>query len=95
MTMIDTERLRALQLSLSADGYEMRVLEHGDRMDVSISATPEACADCLVPKPLMRGILQQVLGVAEEAIDLTYPREIAGMREPGTPPGPGAAPEPS
>jgi hypothetical protein len=86
--MIDTERLRALQLSLSADGYEMQVLDRGDRMDVSISASPEACADCLVPKPLMRGILQQVLGVAEDAIDLTYPREMADSQEPGNPPEP-------
>jgi hypothetical protein len=88
MTMIDTERLQALQLSLSADGYEMRVLERGDRMDVSISASPQACADCLVPKQLMRGILQQVLGVAEDAIDLTYPREIDDTRDPGAPPNP-------
>ncbi|MGE5289241.1 MAG: hypothetical protein ACM3ML_19000 [Micromonosporaceae bacterium] len=80
--MIDTERLRALQSSLAADGYEMQVLDRGGRMDVSISASPEACADCLVPKQLMRGILKQVLGVAEDAIDLTYPRDFADPQEP-------------
>jgi len=74
--MIDTERLRALQSSLAADGYGMEVRELSGRMDVSISASPQACADCLVPKSLMRGILRQVLGVGEDAIDLTYPREI-------------------
>jgi hypothetical protein len=40
---------------------------------VTITAGPGACADCLVPENLMRGILGQALGVAEDAIDLTYP----------------------
>ena len=40
---------------------------------VTISAAPQACADCLVPKDLMRGILGQALGVPPDAIDLTYP----------------------
>ena len=34
---------------------------------------PGACADCLVPENLMRGILGQALGVPEDTIDLTYP----------------------
>ncbi len=38
-----------------------------------ITATPQACADCLVPKDLMRGILGQASGVLSNAIDLTYP----------------------
>ncbi len=63
--MIDPERLRSLQSSLAADGYRMEVNQQGGRMGVLISATPEACADCLVPKDLMRGILGQVLDVAE------------------------------
>ena len=71
-----TEGLQAIQTSLEADGYVMEVTEDdGGRVDVRISATPEACEDCLVPKPLMRGILGQALGVAEESIDLTYPVE--------------------
>jgi hypothetical protein len=53
----------------------LQVQEDGGRVDVRISATPEACEDCLVPKPLMRGILGQALGVAEDSIDLTYPVE--------------------
>ncbi|HMD94102.1 MAG TPA: alcohol dehydrogenase catalytic domain-containing protein [Trebonia sp.] len=40
---------------------------------VTISAAPQACADCLVPKDLMRGILGQTLGVPEDATDLMYP----------------------
>jgi hypothetical protein len=74
--MIDQERLQALRSSLDADGYRMEVHSEGGRTRVDISATPEACDDCLVPKDLMRGILQQALGVAADTIDLTYPREL-------------------
>ena len=41
----------------------MEAAEDGKRVRVMISATPDACADCLVPKDLMRGILGQALGV--------------------------------
>jgi hypothetical protein len=82
--MIDNERARALRTSLAADGYDLEIAEDSGRFGVTISATPEACADCLVPKDLMRGILGQALGVAPESIDLTYPSGRSGnSREPG------------
>ena len=71
--MIDAERAVALASSLAADGYRLAVAEQGDRVRVTITATPQACADCLVPEDLMRGILGQALGVPPAAIDLTYP----------------------
>jgi hypothetical protein len=71
--MIDAERAVALASSLAADGYHLAVAERGDRVRVTITATPQACADCLVPEDLMRGILGQALGVPPAAIDLTYP----------------------
>ncbi|HCU94823.1 MAG TPA: hypothetical protein DHU96_19825 [Actinobacteria bacterium] len=71
--MLDVARLEPLQLSLGADGYRMEARESGGRIGVRISASDGACADCLVPKNIMRGILGQVLGVAEDVIDLTYP----------------------
>jgi hypothetical protein len=71
--MISAERTVALRSALAADGYLLEVAEDGDRVRVTISATPQACADCLVPPDLMRGILGQALGVAPDAIDLTYP----------------------
>ena len=40
---------------------------------VTITAGPGACADCLVPENLMRGILGQALGVPQDSIDLAYP----------------------
>jgi hypothetical protein len=71
--MISTERAGELASTLAADGYLLDVAEAGDRVRVTISATPQACADCLVPKDMMRGILGQILGVPQDTIDLTYP----------------------
>jgi len=71
--MIEAERTAALASSLAHDGYLLDVTEAGDRVRVTITATPQACADCLVPKDLMRGILGQALGVPPDTIDLTYP----------------------
>jgi len=74
--MIDTERAVVLRSALAADGYEIDVAEEGDRVRVTIIATDQACADCLVPKDLMRAILAQTLSVPADAIDLTYPRDL-------------------
>jgi len=73
--MIYPERAVALASTLAADGYQMEFAEDGDRLHVTIIATPDACADCLVPKDLMRSMLEQQLGVPGARIDLTYPRD--------------------
>jgi hypothetical protein len=73
--MIDIERAVVLRSSLAADGYELDIVPSGDRVRVTITATGQACPECLVPKDLMRGILGQTLGVDSDAIDLTYPSE--------------------
>ncbi|AIJ25767.1 MULTISPECIES: ADP-ribosylation factor GTPase-activating family protein [Amycolatopsis] len=72
--MIDQTGLAAMRTTLAADGYALDVAEEGGRVAVRISvADPAACADCLAPEPIMRGILHQSLGVPEQVIDLTYP----------------------
>jgi hypothetical protein len=71
--MIDAERAVAIQSTLAADGYEMEMAQDGGRVLVTIIATDQACADCLVPKDLMRRILGDALGVPPATIDLTYP----------------------
>ena len=71
--MIDTERAGVIAATLAADGYHLQIAEAGDRVRVTITAGPDACADCLVPENLMRGILGQALGVPQDAIDLAYP----------------------
>jgi hypothetical protein len=73
--IFDAERAVVLRSALETDGYLMDIVEAGTRIRVAISATPEACEDCLVPKDLMRSILGQTLDVPEDAIDLIYPTE--------------------
>jgi hypothetical protein len=81
--MADSERLREIQSSLAVDGYALELTEHDGRFGAVITAGPETCADCLVPKDLMRAILGQALGVDGQTIDLTYPSEAGG--DPGQP----------
>ena len=73
--MIYPERAVVLASTLAADGYRMEFAETGGRVYVTIIATDDACADCLVPKDLMRGMLAQQLGVPGENIVLTYPAD--------------------
>jgi hypothetical protein len=73
-----SERTVALAQSLEADGYRMAIDGDDSRISVVISATPEACEDCLVPKDLMRGILSNALGVSGDVIEITYPVDLPG-----------------
>ena len=73
--MVNATGLATVRTTLEADGYQIEVKETGDRVGVQILATPDACEDCLVPKPLMRTMLTDALGVPEQAIDLSYPGE--------------------
>jgi hypothetical protein len=72
---IDENALSGLRATLEADDYRMAVTESGESVEVTITAGPDACADCLVPKPIMRNILHAALGVPEDAIVLVYPGE--------------------
>ena len=81
--MIDAERAGDIAATLAADGYHLRIAEAGHRVRVTITAGPGACADCLVPENLMRGILGQALGVPQDAIDLTYPNPSTPSGEEG------------
>ncbi len=71
-----SERTAALARTLEADGYHMDIDGDDLRIWVVITASPQACEDCLVPKDLMRGILSNALGVAADAIDITYPADL-------------------
>jgi hypothetical protein len=72
---IDESALTGLRSTLEADDYRMAVAETGDQVEVTITAGPAACDDCLVPKPIMRNILHAALGVPEDAIVLVYPAD--------------------
>lgn len=75
--MFNEQGLTGMRESLAADGYELAAREDGDRVVVTISATPEACEDCLAPPDVMRAILGKSLAVPAEAIDLHYPEGSA------------------
>ncbi|QYN40973.1 hypothetical protein K1T35_21600 [Pseudonocardia sp. DSM 110487] len=74
---IDENALAGLRSTLEADDYRMALAETGDRVEVTITAGPAACEDCLVPKPIMRNILHAALGVPEDAIVLKYPADAS------------------
>jgi hypothetical protein len=65
--------------SMTADGYDMSITAlRGTTLHIKVDAGPDACAECLVPKPVLAGIVMQTLngqfGVSEVA--LTYPTEV-------------------
>jgi hypothetical protein len=63
---------------LAADGYDMSLRAPGaDTLAVDILAGPDACAECLVPKNIMSGIVRDALGAVVPAarIELSYPAE--------------------
>ena len=72
------ERAVALSSALEADGYHMAIDEADAKLSVVITAGPDACEDCLVPKDLMRGILSQQLGIDGGMIDIAYPVDLPG-----------------
>lgn len=86
--MRDEARLEQMRATLAVDGYHLRVEETGAGFDVRITADPEACADCLVPKQAMASMLEPVLGADRDAIRLSYPGDAA---EPASGPSEGGA----
>jgi hypothetical protein len=71
--MIEEAGLAPLRATLEADDYRLDVTEDGDRIAVRISAGPQACADCLVPKPILTDIVRRALGEPDRPIDIAYP----------------------
>jgi hypothetical protein len=70
--------LAELRAMLKADGYGIEAVGRtGDVLDLKVVvATPEACADCLVPKPLMRDLISSRLQAhALRLGELLYPAE--------------------
>jgi hypothetical protein len=70
---VDERGLATLRQALETDGYLLNLEERAGRLVASISATPQACEDCLVPKPVMLVMIEQALGVPQHLIDLVYP----------------------
>ena len=63
---------------LAADGYDMSLRAIGaDTLAVEIVAGPDACAECLVPKHIMSGIITDALGslLPVAHVLLSYPAD--------------------
>jgi hypothetical protein len=74
------DALTSLRTMLAADGYELEIGETTpDFIVAEIKAGPDACADCLVPKDIMRAqfinTLRTSLGIEPPDIRLIYPTD--------------------
>jgi hypothetical protein len=69
--------LQPLVETLEADGYQLRVEETQSRLNLIVTATADACAECLVPKTVFQNMATMALkegGVAlERELQITYP----------------------
>jgi hypothetical protein len=55
---------------LASDGYDLSwSLTGQERVVVQIEAGPDACADCLVPLPIMEAIMSDALAATPYALD--------------------------
>jgi len=56
------DALQQLRDVLAGDGYDLDwALNAGGEVSVTVVAGPDACADCLVPQPIMAAILSEAL----------------------------------
>jgi hypothetical protein len=73
--------LRDVSEMLSFDGYELLVSASASELEVDIAAGPDACEDCLVPKPLMEQIIREALAKGDPTwldspIVVRYPADL-------------------
>lgn len=62
--------LREFRDMMARDGYELSWSEIEDRrIVVEIAAGPDACSDCLVPKPVMESIMSDALDATPYRLD--------------------------
>ncbi len=55
---------------LASDGYDLSwSLTQQDKVVVQIEAGPDACADCLVPLPIMEAIMSDALAPTPYGLD--------------------------
>jgi hypothetical protein len=54
------QALAIIRPSLGADGYDLRIGDDSDKstVEVILEASPDACADCLVPDDVLVQIIQ-------------------------------------
>lgn len=74
--MID-QALSEIKERLAVDGYELSVTEVGDgEINIIIKAGPEACSECLSPKPLLERMIANELkqkGIQFTKLNISLP----------------------
>ena len=80
MTGTTAERAREILVgvrgALEADGYGMSIEPADAGIHITVTATGDACAECLVPVEVFEGIISSALekdGLTVEKIEVTYP----------------------
>jgi hypothetical protein len=62
--------LQGFRDMLAADGYRLNwSVTEAERVLIQIEAGPEACADCLVPLPIIEGIMTDALAPTSYTLD--------------------------
>jgi hypothetical protein len=62
--------LQGFRDMLAADGYRLNwSVTEPERVLIQIEAGPEACADCLVPLPIIEGIMTDALAPTSYTLD--------------------------
>ena len=72
------EALVPMARMLRADGYDLDVGTDGGSIELTVRATPDACAECLVPKSSFATMASRLLADAGidaggDALLITYP----------------------
>lgn len=69
--MVDLDgALRGLRDMLASDGYTLGwSVSEQDSVVVRITAGPDACADCLAPRPVIEAIMSKALEPTPYALD--------------------------
>jgi hypothetical protein len=81
------DALRGFRDMLAADGYLLRWSVTGpDKVLIQIQAGEGACADCLVPLPVIEGIMSDALSSTPYSLDRVVLPAVEG--EPADPAGP-------
>ena len=73
--------LTDIREALRADGYDLAVRPgEGERVAIEVSAGPDACVECLIPKDVFEQLVESACadsgyGIDRDAISIIYPTE--------------------
>ncbi len=68
--------LTPTRVGLDAAGFDLSILDVSGKLQLKVSARPEACEDCLVPKSLFREMADDEVreaGLPAVEMDILYP----------------------